>query len=432
MQLPHVVRHGYGLAALSIALVNTAVLFFLAKFLVDEVGLEPGWAGLVVFVGKAWDAVSDPMIGRLVDRTRTPMGARRPWIAVGMWPFALLFAALWMDLGLSGWSAVGAYAVLLILYNTAYTAVVVPYGALTPVLTQDYDERTRLNGARMAWSMVGGIGAAIVMPALRDRTGTYAAGGVVLAALTIVPLLVALYVTRGRDPSGGDDVTHVPFWSVMANRPFRRVALLFVCAWSSIAVLAALIPFYLEHHIGRSDLEDVMLGLIQLASLGSIPLVLAVSARLEKHTAYAVLMVTWSVCMAAIALLPAGAWQGALAIGALVGPGVAAAHVLPWSMLPDVVEADRATNGVERPGAFYGMMTFLEKAATAVALQGVLLGLQLAGYEPGAAVQPEQAVQVLVVLNGPVPAAVLLFAAAYAVLRPPLTRAEHRALVETG
>lgn len=425
--LPTRVRHGYGLGALSIALVNTSVLFFLAKFLVDEVGLQPGVAGLVVFLGKAWDAVSDPLIGRFVDRTRSGMGARRPWIAVGMWPFALLFAMLWMDLGSSGWTAAAGYAALLILYNTAYTAVVVPYGALTPALTDDYDERTRLNAARMGWSMIGGIIAAVLMPLLREQTGTYATGGLVLAALTIPPLLASLVVTRGRDPSG-DLRGSVPMWSVLANRPFRRVVFLFVCAWSSIAVLAALIPFYLEHRLRRPDLEDVMLASIQLSALASIPLVVLLSRRLEKHVAYACAMLAWAVVMVALGALPPGAWQGALGLALLVGPGVAGAHVLPWAMLPDVVEADRAEHGVERPGAFYGVMTFFEKGATAVALQALLIGLQVAGYEPGAATQPDRAVFGIVVLIGPVPAVILGVAAVAALWFPPLTRAQHHAL----
>lgn len=97
-------------------------------------------------------------------------------------------------------------------------------------------------------------------------------------------------------------------------------------------------------------------------------------------------------------------------------------------MLPDVIEADAATTGEERPGAFYGMMTFLEKAGTAVALGGLGLGLQAAGYVEGAATQAEGARLAIRVLIGPVPAMVLLGAAALALLAPPLTRAAHRHL----
>ncbi|MCB9678470.1 MAG: MFS transporter, partial [Alphaproteobacteria bacterium] len=128
-----------------------------------------------------------------------------------------------------------------------------------------------------------------------------------------------------------------------------------------------------------------------------------------------------------LALVPPDSWQLALLLGVLVGPGVAAGHVLPWAMLPDVVEADRLENGVERAGAFYGVMTFLEKVGTAVALQAMLVGLQLAGYDRDLDVQSDTARLAMVVMLGPVPAVILLGASIYAVLRPPMTRAQHAA-----
>ena len=162
--LPLRIRHGYGAAAASIALANTAILFFLLKFLVDVAGLRPAVAGTVLLVGKAWDAFADPVVGRLSDRTKSAWGARRPWIAFATVPFCALFAALWQRLPLEGTALAVATAVLLIAYNTAYTAVTVPYGALTPALTRDYDERTRLNGARMTWSMAGGLVSGVAFP----------------------------------------------------------------------------------------------------------------------------------------------------------------------------------------------------------------------------------------------------------------------------
>ncbi|MCA9493922.1 MAG: MFS transporter, partial [Myxococcales bacterium] len=130
-RLPAAVRHGYGSAALALAVANTSVMFFLLKYLVDAAGLSPATAGSVLMVGKLWDAVSDPVVGRMSDATRTSWGARRPWIALGAVPFALLFASLWWGLPLQGTLAAVAYTGLLLAYNTAYTAVVVPYGALT-------------------------------------------------------------------------------------------------------------------------------------------------------------------------------------------------------------------------------------------------------------------------------------------------------------
>lgn len=426
--LPAGVRHGYGVGALSLAIANTAVLFFLLKYLVDGAHLPPAWAGTVLFVGKAWDAIVDPIVGRLVDGTDTRMGARRPWIAGATVPFAVLFALLWWGLPLQGLAGAAAYAVLLMAYNTAYTAVVLPYGALTPALTRDYDERTRLNGARMGWSMVGGIVAGVAVPMLL-RTASWRTAGLVLAVLMVPPLLVTLGATVGRDRPAPPSHGGPSMWSVLASGPFRRVALLFTLAWSSIAALSALVPFYVEHHLRHPELLDPAFATIQLSALVSIPAIVAVAGRVEKHVAYAGAVATWAVVLLGLALLPEGTGLPALGVCALVGPGVAAAHVLPWSMLPDVVEVDAVATGKERAGAFYGMMTFLEQLATAAVLWALGLGLALGGYVEGAAEQSETARLTLRVLVGPVPGALLLIAAVLALALPPVTRDAHRAVV---
>ncbi|MCB9780252.1 MAG: MFS transporter [Alphaproteobacteria bacterium] len=431
LRLSPALRHGYGAAAASLAIANTAVMFFLLKFLVDEAGLAPALAGFVLLLGKAWDAVSDPLVGRLSDRTRTAMGARRPWILGGALPFVLLFAVLWRPLPLQGWLAAAGYTLLLVLYNTAYTAVVVPYGALTPGLTRDYDERTRLNAARMGWSMVGGIVAGVGLPVLVQQTGSFGRAAAVLGAVALPPLLWTVWATRGRDlPAAAAATTAAEsFWSVLRVPAFRRTATLFLCAWSSIAVLSALVPFYVEHVLLHPGLLDAAFAAIQLSALLAIPLVSWLARRFEKHVAYGVAIASWAVVLVGLAAVPTGTGAPALVVAALVGPGVAAAHVLPWSMLPDVIEADAAERGHERAGAFYGAMTFLEKAATAVALWSLGIGLQAAGYVEGAAAQPESARLAIRVLIGPAPAVVLLAAAAFALLAPPLTRAAHGRLV---
>jgi GPH family glycoside/pentoside/hexuronide:cation symporter len=429
-QLPGRVRHGYGVAAFAIAIANTSVMFFLLKYLVDGAGLPPATTGWVLLVGKVWDGIIDPFVGKLVDGTRTSMGSRRPWLAGASAPFALLFAGLWWGLPLEGAALAVAYAVLLMAYNTAYTLITVPYGALTPALTSDYDERTRLNGSRMAWSMVGGIVASVLFPILWKGWGWHVAGAV-LALMLVPPLAVTVWTTAGRDPVGPSEAEDERgMWSVLRNRAFRRTAILFLCAWSSIAVLASLVPFYVEHHLHHKDMIDVLLAAIQLSALASIPGIVWVSNRFEKHRAYAVFVVSWAFVLLGLALVPPGT-GGALPIvlGVLAGPGVAAAHVLPWSMLPDVVEADEAETGRERAGAFYGVMTFLEQVGTAFALWGVSMMLSVSGYVEQAAEQPETAREMIRWLIGPIPGVVLVAAAVGAWVLPPMTRAAHKALV---
>ncbi|MCB9778464.1 MAG: MFS transporter [Alphaproteobacteria bacterium] len=444
-KLPWSLRHGYGVAAFAVAIANTAVMFFVLKFLVDVAGLAPGTAGLVIFAGKVWDAVTDPLVGRLSDRTRTAMGRRRPWILGGAAPFALAFVGLFWGVPLQGVAAAGVTLLLLVAYSTAFTAVVVPYGALTPELTDDYDERTRLNGARMAWSMGGGIVSGVTLPVIVNRVAPdlvglpplldghpWRLGVLVLAPLAFLPLLLTVWVTRGRDrPPPPSEAQAPPMWSVLRVQAFRRTALLFLASWSCMGVLSSLVPFYVEHHLGDVKLVDGVFAAIQLGALCCVPLAVLLARKLEKHVAYAICIASWALVQLGLALVPAGTGVAALAVAALVGPGVAAAHVLPWSMLPDVIEADAVETGQDRAGAFYGVMTFLEKSATGLAIWCLGVGLELAGYVEGAASQPDSAKLAIRVLMGPVPALILLGAAVAAVRYPPLTRALHQALLRS-
>lgn len=423
---------GYGVGAFGLALANTSILFFLSKFLVDEVQLEPMMAGAAIFIGKLWDAVSDPVVGRLSDRTRTAYGVRRPWLAIATPVFATFFAAIWFGAPGVGYARFAYVTVLLLVYNTAFTAWVVPYGALTPAMTQSYDERTKLNAARMGWSMAGGIVAGIGFPVLREMSGNWYTPGLALALVMVVPLVLPITVTRRYDKPLIDKPTAVSLHSLLRNRVFLRVVTLFVLNWTMIAVLSSLVPYFVHYHLGDENKTDLILAALQLSALVSVPVVVRLSERLEKHEAFTWTIGSWGILMLGFFFVPAGNVAGTVVLACLAGPGVAAAHVIPWSMLPDAVDYDRVTTGLDRAGIMYGAMTFAEKASTAVALFGTLTLLQVAGYETGAESQPRAAVTAIRAMLGILPCFILVGAAVFAYLRPPMTRAQHRAMMKEG
>src|SRR5574339_843785 len=168
MKTPHrrlslLTKLAYGIGDTDFSLTDTTLGVLFLIFLLDVVRLEPGKAALAIFIGKSWDYINDPIVGYIADRTRTRWGRRRPYLLFGFIPFGLAFMMLWYRPPFeSPWALVAYYALAYFVYDAVLTVVSMPYVALTPELTQDYDERTSLTSYRMAFSLLGGLVAFVV------------------------------------------------------------------------------------------------------------------------------------------------------------------------------------------------------------------------------------------------------------------------------
>ena len=153
----------YGAGDMGPAITANILVFFLLYFFTNVAGLSPGLAGSILAIGKISDAINDPVTGILSDRTRTRWGRRIPWMLLGTIPFGFFFFLQWIvphfsdDKVTNDWGLFIYYIAIAILFNLAYTAVNLPYTALTPELTQDYNERTNLSSFRFAFSIGGSI-----------------------------------------------------------------------------------------------------------------------------------------------------------------------------------------------------------------------------------------------------------------------------------
>ena len=199
---------GFGVADLGGNLFFTAMGFWSMNYLTDTVGIPAALAGMAVMVAKIWDAVTDPMMGYISDRTRSPLGRRRPYMIFGALPLLLSSWLFFTAPALQGPAALTAWAIAtLCLLNTAYTVVNIPYGSLTPELTKDYHERTSLNGYRFGFAVIGTIlGAAIVLPIVGvfgDKKAGFSAVGLLFGVVMAVTALITGFSVRER-PHDGD------------------------------------------------------------------------------------------------------------------------------------------------------------------------------------------------------------------------------------
>ena len=166
VRLPVRKKLGFGIADIGGNLFFTAMGFWTLTYLTDTVYLAPALAGIAIMVAKIWDAVTDPIVGFLSDNTRSRFGRRRPYLLFGALPFGLSLWLFFTKPSVTGQTALFWWALLMLcLVNTTMTLVNIPYSALTPELTSDYNEQTSLNAYRFLCAGIGTImGAVIVMP----------------------------------------------------------------------------------------------------------------------------------------------------------------------------------------------------------------------------------------------------------------------------
>ena len=423
----------YGVGDVGLSLTSTILGAYFAIFLTDVVGITPGIAAAAIFIGRSWDYINDPIIGHISDRTRSRWGRRRPFILFGSVPFALAFMLLWWRPPIESHVALAVYyALAYIVFDAAATFVYMPYFALTPDLTPDYDERTSLTTYRMFFSILASLVAftvplSIVGGFSPDHASRVMGMGAIFAVISMLPMLLVFAGTR--EPEAYQALAQPglreSLRAAIRNRPFVFSVGLFLLTWVSVDILQSTLLYFIKYIVGFEGQSDVIMGTIFVTAIVALPLWAWASGRWSKQRAYVMGIAFWAGVQLVLVTLDAGvALQTVLVLGVLAGIGVGAAHVLPWSILPDAMEWDEWQTGERHEGMFYSLVTLMQKVASSVALPLVLLVLQVTGYVPNAPVQPASAQLGIRIVVGPIPAVLLCLGILFALLYP-LSREKH-------
>ena len=416
------------------------LMFFQLYFMTDVAGLRPDLAGWAVGIGKIWDAVNDPLIGLLSDRIRSRFGRRRAMLLFCAVPLGLSFLLMWLVPPFGPVGLAFYYALTFIVFDTFFTFVHVSYNSLTPELTSDYDERSTLNGYRMAFSIIGTLGTIILATVMgwfiSDKRVLFAALGIGLGLVSIIPPLVVFKVTKAYDPAveGAPMSLKQAITETLSNRPFWMVMGLYLLSWTTASIMSAVLIYFADYYLRVPAQANYFILLAEGSAILFIPFWVWVARKLDKRRAYMIGSLTWVFVLLAISAIRPDQITLAYILAALSGSGIATAYVLPWSMIPDIIEIDQAKTGERREGSYYSFASFAQKLATGAAVWGMGQALAFARYiNPTAGeaqpVQPAAALNAIRIFMGPVPAALLLLSLLFA-WRYNVTRESHQALVE--
>lgn len=420
----------YGVGDTGFSLTSTILGAYFAIFMVDVVGLKPGTAAIAVFIGKSWDYINDPIFGYISDRTRSRWGRRRPYLLFGALPYGLMFAMLWYRPALEGDVALAVYySIAYILYEAAATLIYMPYFALTPELTNDYDERTSLTTYRMFFSIFGSL-LAFIVPLMivgsfsPENAPRVFVMGLVFGAIAAAPMFLVFLGTKEREEYSTQKQPTIleSLKIVRGNKPFLSGLVIYQLTWVSVNIVQAVLLFYVKYVAVREAASDIIMATIFVTAIFALPIWDFVSRKWDKRWAYVGGIAFWAVVqLVLITVTGSSPLAYILVLCFMAGIGVAAAHVIPWAIIPDAIEWGELQTGERHEGMYYSLVILTNKIANSIAIPLVLLMLDWTGYQPNSLIQPESALWGIRIAMGPIPA-VLLCLGIFFAYRYPLSR----------
>ena len=390
-RLPLYLKLIYGLGDHSTNVALVALTMIFPFYLTDVVGMRIGLAGLVPLVGRSADAISDIWMGRLSDRTTWKSGRRRPFILLGMVPFAATFAAIWFPAHIESPSLQFAYyAGVYVLISVSMTVVTVPYQALLLELTDNYYERTSLATFRSVASIIGTLLILITFRPLAAYLGgddrAWALTGVIFGLWILWPWLPIWWVTyeRREARAEGELSTENYFRLLVSNGSFRRLLGLFALGRVAIDLPMALFLHYFTYVIGRPEDFEIVMGVFLVATVVAMPFWLRFARGRDKATVYRYGCIGWIFGLGCLFInQPEWPFSISLVATALAGAGYAVCDMVPWSMVADVADEDEILSGERREGLYVGVFTFLRKFSGAISVAIAFSVLDFVGFEQG-------------------------------------------------
>jgi glycoside/pentoside/hexuronide:cation symporter, GPH family len=443
-------KMAFGAGDLGTAITAMIGISYLSPFLTDVAGLSPSLAGRTQLIGKVWDAINDPMVGVLSDRTQSKWGRRYPWMIWGAVPFGLCFFLNWIvphfsdNLEFNQTALFWYYTAASILFNSFYTVVNLPYTALTAELTKDYDERTSLNSFRFTFSIGGSILSliiALVISAIvpKDRALQFLILGAVCAIISVLPIYWCVWGTRKRAEAVAnqnpeiDQPVSIPYFQQLkiafTNIPFLFVIGIYLCSWLAVQLTAGIIPYFVVNFMKLTQLHvSLVLLTVQGTAMSMLFVWNSVSRRMGKKAVYFMGMSSWLIAQIGLFFIQPGQTGFMYLLCILAGVGVSCAYLVPWSMLPDIIELDELRTGQRREGIFYSFVVFIQKICLGLAVALMLESLGWAGYlKPVGNIaqnQPDAVLNIIRFFIAPVPA-IALFLGLILTYFYPITKEAH-------
>lgn len=388
----------YSAGGIGSSLLISVFASFLVFFYVDHMKMPSDWIGIAMLFYGVWNAINDPLFGHISDKTRTKHGRRKPYILWGTVPLVAVFALVWtppFDLITNVTWRIVYFFMIIAIFDTLYTVVILNWSALFPEMFKTQKERTNISIIRLVFSIIGNILGVALPPILYTAIG-WQAMGIIFAAVGLISLALS-YIGSKEDPTYSEGES-LPLGKALVETFKSRSFVIYVIAafflQFTFVLIQGGIPFYCKYvlQIPEGFQVSLVLGTIFISAM-----VFALMWRrlINQYGSKKIFMI--AVGIFTLALIPywfVGNLFGGILAGVFLGVGLSALMILLEVMISDVIDEDELTTGARREGMYYGINGFVVRLA--VAINSLLLGfiLKLSGYSADYAVgaQPASAV----------------------------------------
>lgn len=412
---------GYSVGDMGGNLYFSLIGFIFIFYLTEEMGLTGTLAGSAMMLGKIWDAITDPIVSSISDRSTCKFGRRRPfifWGALFLFIFMpIMFSLPKLDSQIATFLiATGIFSIL----STAFTLVNIPYSSLQPELTDDYHEKTKLTGMRMSFAIVGTLIAVTGRP-IAEAIGFENNGWTFMALIMGSIMLITSWITVFTVK---EDVNKkykkqksikLSYKEAFSNREFLLALFPWTLFVTAVTIIQGAFLYYFKYIFHNEIFFEISLFGLIIVSLISLPLWIKISTRISKGASYITGMAIFATgLITSYFLSPIYGPIFSVIILTISGIGFSSHYIMPNSIIPDIIELDSARTGIRREGIYYGIWNFLLKVGQAFA--GLLIGvtLDIIGFIPPQHGTSEIISQSKTTLNGiallcgPIPVAIII------------------------
>lgn len=431
----------YGSLAVPLQVLLNPMLIFLPPFYAAEMGLSLTAVGALFFIARGWDALTDPVIGALSDRTASRFGRRKPWILAGTLP--LLLASYYVLMPGEEIS-IAALGLAIFIFYVFWTMVFVPYQSWGAEISPDYEQRTRIAGYREAGTVLGvlvGIGIPLLLvdpiaepvraiiwpeglgldPSLRNVLRV-----IFFTVLIMLPIaaIISCWFVPDRPTRSSERLTWKQTASViLRNKPFRRLFIGYLIAQLGFLIFLSSVQMLITR--GLEIKAFLFLIFVQhLVAIITVPLWLRLATRCGKHTAYCASLIVIIIGFLALNFVEPGALWMAVLLFMFNGLGSSGKLILPASLAADTIDYDTLKTGTQEAGSHIALLNVANKITFAVSIGITFILLSFTGFDPSSDTNSESAIDALMAIGTILPAALLAIGVAV-MWSFPLNKARH-------